>query len=209
MRTIKNIKIDVNKPIAEWYEALMKNSPKNDFIILGDNRDNLIWFITNITQFLARQGGNEVASIYGKYTTDLMSFIYQLNLSLPVGYEIGQKYASHALYDLLLNFETEPSARFIIWNDADHLYEANKGVFENIFKNMILAAYCNRNGISTLKEDRTPYKVDQRNIFVFNRRALADLEELLAKEYDIPSMREGHKVIGFNVVELVNSSDGF
>lgn len=38
-------------------------------------------------------------------------------------------------------------------------------LFEETFESMVQAAYCNRNGISTIKEDDTPYRVDQRNIF--------------------------------------------
>jgi hypothetical protein len=204
---ITNLKIDISQPASEWHEALIKNLPDNDFVILCDNRDNLIWFITNFTQYLSKQGGSEVSSLYGKHITNLMSFIYQLNLSLPVGYEIGEKYALNALYDLLLNFETEPTSRFIIWNDADHLYNLNRKTFDRIFENMIVSAYCNRHGISTIKEDGTPYMVDQRNIFVFNRNTLDDLEHLLNKEYYIPSaIKEKNKYIDFNVVELINTS---
>ena len=204
---ITNIKIDVNQSVSEWHEALIKNLPNNDFVILCSNRDNLIWFITNFTQYLSRQGGSEVSSIYGRHITDLMSFIYQLNLSLPVGYEIGQKHASHALYDLLLNFETEPPSRFIIWNDADYLYNHNRKDFILVFEDMIVAAYCNRQGISTIKEDGIPYKVDQRNIFVFNKSMFGDLEHLLTKEYYIPpAIKEKNKHIDFNVVELINTS---
>lgn len=204
---ITSIKIDVNGSVSEWYESLMSNQPQNDFIILSDNRDDLIWFSTNMTQFLTRQGGNEVASVYGKHTMDLKSLIYQLNFSLPVGYEIGQEYASDALYDLLLNFETEPSARFIIWNDADKLYDRNKKLFSDIFERMVVSAFCNRNGISTLKEDGTFYKVDQRNIFLFNDKILGDIGELLEKEYYIPSLIQSeNKLMNFNVIEFFQGS---
>lgn len=197
--------IDIHTPVAEWYETLIKSLPNNDFVVLCDNRNDLIWFMTNLTQYLSRQGGNEVAVVYGRQTVDLMSFIYQLNFSLPVGYQIGEKNASHALYDLLLNFETEPPARFIIWNDADHLYNYDRDNFELVFDNMIVAAYCNRHGVSTLKEDGTPYRVDQRNIFVFNQNTLGDLEQLLTNEYYIPSIiKSENKCIDFNVVELLN-----
>lgn len=204
---INKVKIDVNQPVSDWHKALMENLPDNDFVVLCDNRNDLIWFMTNLTQYLSRRGGNEVAVIYGRQTDDLMSFIYQLNWSLPVAYEIGERYASHALYDLLLNFETEPPARFVIWNDADHLYDHNRECFELVFESMITAAYCNRHGLSTLKEDGTPYKVDQRNIFVFNQNTLGDLEQLLTNEYYIPSIiKSENKCIDFNVVELINTS---
>lgn len=202
---IRRTFIDIHTPVSGWYETLIESLPDNDLVILSDKRNDLIWFMTNLTQYLSRRGGNEVAVIYGRQTDDLMSFIYQLNWSLPVAYEIGERYASHALYDLLLNFETEPPARFVIWNDADHLYDHNRECFELVFESMITAAYCNRHGVSTLKEDGAPYKVDQRNIFVFNRRDPGDLEKLLTREYYIPSIiKTEDKCIDFNVVELLN-----
>lgn len=205
---ILSVKIDISQPVSEWYKTLIKDLPDNDFVIVCNSRDDLTWFITNFTQLLARQGGNEVASVYGRHTSDLMAFIYQLNLSLPTGYEIGEKHASHALYDLLLNFETEPESRYIIWNDADHLYVQDREDFELIFESMVVAAYCNRHGISTLKEDGTPYKVDHRNIFVFNSKNLGDVEKMLTREYYIPSIiKSENTCIGFNVIELINSSE--
>jgi len=205
---ISSVKIDISQSVSEWYKILIKDLPDNDFVIVCNSRDDLTWFITNFTQLLARQGGNEVASVYGRHTTNLMSFIYQLNLSLPTGYEIGEKHASHALYDLLLNFETEPESRYIIWNDADYLYVQDREDFELIFESMVVAAYCNRYGISTLKEDGTPYKVNQRNVLVFNRKHLGDLEQLLTREYYIPSIiKEEHRCIDFNVIKLINSSE--
>lgn len=204
---ISRVKIDISQPVSEWYKTLIKDLSDNDFVIVCNSRDDMTWFITNFTQLMARQGGNEVASVYGRHTTNLMSFIYQLNLSLPIGYEIGEKHAAHALYDLLLNFETEPASRFIIWNDADCLYDHDRNTFDLIFESMIVAAYCNRNVISTVKENGTPYKVNQRNVFVFNHKNLGDLEQLLTKEYHIPSTAETeNRYIDFNVVELMNSS---
>ncbi|MGF6849531.1 hypothetical protein QFZ51_004766 [Chitinophaga sp. W3I9] len=194
----------MNEPVSKWHDLLMNNNYLNDFILFEDDRDKLIWFITNYTQYLVRKGANEVVPLYGNAINSLERFIYQVNLSLPVSYHLGSRL--DALYDLLLNFETEPEGRFIIWNDSSYLFNNNKADFENIFEKLIVAAYCNRNGISTIKEDGTRYKVDQRNILIFNNNKLKDIRYLLDKEYFIPSIDEQwqlDKIMDFNLIELI------
>lgn len=200
-----NIKeIDVDLPKSEWC-VLLEQMPDNDFIIVEDNRDRLIWFITNYTQYLARRGGTEVATVYGQLVNDLKSFIYQVNFSLPCSYLLGEKL--YALYDLFLNFETEPDKRYVIWNDAQHLYNLDSELFEDILMTMLPAAYCNRNGISTIKEDDTPYRVDQRNMLVFSKAVYEAVQPLLTKEYYIPGYYEQfEKVFDFNVIYLKGDS---
>ncbi|WP_436488153.1 barstar family protein [Chitinophaga sp. ARDCPP14] len=202
--SIKQLKINVNEPVSKWHDLLMNNSYANDFILFETDQDRLIWFMTNYTQYLVRKGANEVVPLYGNAINSLETFIYQVNLSLPVGYQLGPRL--DALYDLLLNFETEPERRFIIWNDSSYLFNNNKADFESIFEKLIVAAYCNRNGISTMKEDGTRYKVDQRNIFIFNDNKLKDIRDLLDKEYFIPSIDEQYqldKILDFNLIELI------
>lgn len=202
--SIKQLKINVNEPVSKWHDSLMNNNYTNDFILFENDRDKLIWFITNYTQYLVRKGANEVVPLYGNAINSLATFIYQVNLSLPVSYHLGSRL--DALYDLLLNFETEPERRFIIWNDSSYLFNNNKADFESIFEKLIVAAYCNRNGISTIKEDGTRYKVDQRNILIFNDNKLKDIRDLLDKEYFIPSIdeqRQLDKIMDFNVIELI------
>lgn len=201
--SIYKIKIDINKSAHQWYNLLMKENA-NDFILFESDLNKLIWFITNYTQFLIRQGGNEVIQLYGNAIINLETFVYQTNLSMPVGYKL--KPDINALYDLLLNFETEPDYRFLIWNDADNLLQVNTTEFSEIFERLIVSAYCNRNGISTIKEDGSLYTVDQRNMLVFNRTNAESVMPLLQNEYFVPSIsKEGnsYKVIDFNLIELV------
>lgn len=192
--------IDVDLPVSDW-GILLAQMPANDFIVVDDNRDRLIWFTTNYTQLLARNGGTEIAPIYGELANDHSSFVYQVNFSLPCSYKLGDN--PHALYDLLLNFETEPDRRYIIWNDTQHLHRLNSPLFEEIFESMLVAAYCNRNGISTIKEDNTPYRVDQRNIFLFNKAGYEAILPLLTKEYYILGYyKQFEKELDFNVISL-------
>jgi hypothetical protein len=198
--------LSTSSSIEEWHKNILQHEDGNDFIFVGKNISDTIWFTTNYTQFLCRQGNCEVIPLYGKLIKDLETFIYQVNYSLPVGYRLRTD--SHALYDLLLNFETEPLRRVFFWNDADHLLASNRVDFEGIFESMILAGYLNRNGISTIKDDGSRYLVDQRNLFFFNDMAFSELAPLLEKKYYIPSIddkdKETYLRLDFTIIELVD-----
>lgn len=198
------IGIDVDRDPEKWHSILFGKADKNDFIIFYDDDDSYIWFTTQYTQFLIGAGGFEVVPIYGQMVKSLKSFLYQVNLCLPVGYRMRAN--NHALYDLLLNFETEPEARVIIWNDADYLFKKNKKAFVEIFDSMIVASYGNRLGKATTKEDGNPYKVDQRNIFFFKNENKAEVMDMLNALYYLP-YEEIDKKIEFNSVTLKSISD--
>lgn len=191
-------------PIEEWHERMLQKAEANDFLLFGKEQGNTIWFSTNYLQFLSRNGNSEVIPLYGKHIHDMEDVIYQLNYSLPVGYKL--KTDIHALFDLLLNFETEPLRRVVFWNDADLLFKRNQTVFEDIFEAMITAAYVNRNAISTVKEDGTRYLVDQRNLFFFNGLEPKDIFYLIEKVYHIPSYDEPdlRQKLKFSLIELID-----
>lgn len=198
--------LNVNTPIEEWHNRILQSAGANDFIFFAKDISNAIWFATNYLQFLSRNGNCEVVPLYGRLISDLESFIYQVNYALPVGYKL--KTDSNALYDLLLNFETEPFRRVVFWNDADSLFIKNRSDFEIIFESLIISAYCNRNAISTIKDDGSRYIVDQRNLFFFNVIDSEHIMYLLQKEYYIPSIddypNQTYSRIDFTIVELVD-----
>ncbi len=201
---MRKISININESIDSWHNRLTEEGKGNDSLLFCDNKDLIIWFTTNYAQYLIRKGENEVVILYGEQIDDLDALIYQINLSLPIGYKV--KSNNHALYDMLLNFESEPKSRFIIWNDAQFLFELKRKEFEGIFESMVVAAYCNRNGISTIKEDNNKYVVNQKNIFLFEKTKVHDIENLLEKKYYIPSIDnpvELYQNIEFDIVELV------
>jgi hypothetical protein len=202
---LKLLKLNIDAPVATWYEQLFNACPKNDFIIISNDTDLLRWFGTNLTQYLCRIGNHEVMPMYGKHINDLETCCYQLNLSLPVGYDFRPDY--HALFDTLLNFETEPPRRIIIWNDAQFLLGKNPEVFENVMVAMVVAAYVNRESISTIKEDGTRYTVDQRNIFIFENENWEKISRLLDIEHYITSI-DGpfYQKLKYNIIELVDES---
>lgn len=205
---MESFKLNLYTPVSTWYDQLFNACPKNDFIITSIDTDMLRWFGTNLTQYLCRIGGHEVVPMYGMHIKDLETCCYQLNLSLPIGYQFSSNY--QALYDTLLNFETEPPRRVIIWNDAQYLLNTNPEIFENVMYEMVVASYVNRKGISTIKKDGTRYTVDQRNIFIFENANWTHLSRLLDKEYYIPSIDEHTRIdtkLEFNIVELINKSE--
>jgi len=180
--------LDSQETIEYWHSELLDAPRKNDFIFLSHDIANTIWFVTNYIQFLSRSGNSEITQVYGKHVNSLEDFIYQVNYSLPVGGRL--KTNIHALYDLLLNFETEPLRRIIVWTDANSLFTKSRVEFENIFDVMVAAAYCNRNAISTIKENGERYKVDQRNLFFFQGIDYPNIQYLIEKKYHIPSLDE-------------------
>jgi hypothetical protein len=148
-------------------------------------------------------GGSEVASLYGRHVLELASFCYQISLCFPWGFEI--KKDRHALFDLLLNFESEPERRFLFWNDAQCLFLKSTSEFAEIFELIVSAGYCNRNAISTIKPDGSRYRVDQRTFFLFYDMEIGEIVDLVNKEYFMPSVEnEGHmKELDFTIVKLV------
>jgi hypothetical protein len=195
-------KINIHQPVQKWHEQIFFHAHPNDSIFFSNNVDDSIWFSSNYLQYLNSKGASETICIYGEQIHNLTDFIYQANYSLPVGYRLGTN--PHGLYDLLLNFETEPVYRILFWNDAQSLFNEKKHVFEEIFELLIVAAYCNRNAISTIKEKQSRYRVDQRNFMIFNNISIDDLSYLLYKDYYIPSIgNDGlDKKIDFNLFEL-------
>jgi hypothetical protein len=198
--------LNVNNSIEEWHRKILQSAEGNDIIFFSEDISDSICFSTNYMQFLSRSGNCEVVPLYGRLISDLETFIYQVNCSLPVGYKL--KVDNHALYDLLLNFETEPLRRVIFWNDADFLFTNNSNHFDPIFESLVVSAYCNRNAISTIKEDGSKYIVDQRNLFFFNGLSLDHIAYLLQKKYYIPSIEESetqtYSNIDFTIIELVS-----
>ncbi|WP_177318770.1 hypothetical protein [Chitinophaga sancti] len=148
--------------------------------------DKLTWFITRYTQFLCRKGGYEVIPIYGETVTNLKDFCYQVNCSLPFGFRVRPDLG--ALYDLILNFETEPDNRVFIWHDAQHQLKTTPELFNDVTESLVVAGFLNRNAMSTIKSDNTRYKVNQRNMIVFFDTAVEELLFFLNREYYIPSI---------------------
>lgn len=195
--------LDIQASETVWHELI--SSSDEDILLFSDSSDLVVYFVSNYTQFLIRSGENEVAVFYGKHIHSLADFCYQANTVLPCAFK--RKVDLEVLYDLLLNLKTEPLSRILIWNDAQELYNENSKLFADIFERLVTAAYCNRKGIATIKEDNSRYQVNQQNIFVFKGLAKEDVQDiLLNKEYYIPSIDAPfYSKISFKTINLYDS----
>lgn len=198
------IEINITDPVENWINKIF-NYDLKDTIILHEDINDAIWFSTNLIQYLIGKGGCEVIPIYGKLIESLDDFIYQINCCLPIDFKL--KNNIDALYDLLLNFVTEPSKRFFIWNDADYLFKNNRITFEIIVEQMLSASFLNRNGLSTIKQNNERYNVQQFNLYIFGSKSFNDLEPIINKTYDMMSidhMPKGLEIkIDFRIFKLI------
>ncbi|MEP0263073.1 hypothetical protein [Dokdonia sp.] len=158
----------------------------------------LQWFGTNIIQELAKKGSTEICPFYGEHIKSIDDYCYQLSRSIPWGFEMGRN--NNAIYDVLLNFETEPKNRIFIWHDCQILLKKDRNLFKNIFESMIVAGYLNSIGESTHN-----YRVNQKNIFLFRDTKINELTELLEQEYYTPkiSLKEkSYMKHAFEILEI-------
>ena len=139
----------------------------------------LIWFGTNIASFFAKDGGTEICPFYGKHINSIDDFGYQLCRAIPWGFEMGRNL--NAVYDVVLNFTTEPKDRYFIWHDAQHLFRVNRALFEGIFECLIVASYLNSVGKAT-----DDYQVNQRVIFLFDETDEKEIVHLSRQNYYTP-----------------------
>lgn len=201
---MKAIQLNIKDTAKKWLETLEFEYQSNDYIVICESEDSLVWFATNLSQHFAVNGDSEVASLYGKHIKSLDSLCYQLSLCFPWGYQIKSNF--HALYDLLLNFETEPKRRVLIWSDAHNLMQVNQKIFVSVFEKIIVAGYCNRKGIATIKDDGLPYMVRQNSFFLFDKNKIDEgkIMELLAQKFDIPrtNTNDEDAQISINLVKI-------
>jgi RNAse (barnase) inhibitor barstar len=143
----------------------------------------LIWFGTNLIQFVARSGDSEICPLFGKHINNVNDFAYQLCRTIPWGFEMGRNI--HAIYDVVLNFTTEPKNRYFIWYDAQHLFNLDRQLFDKIYESLIVAAYLNTNGKAT-----HDYRVNQKVIFLFDETEEEAIRELCEKDYYTPAISD-------------------
>lgn len=136
----------------------------------------LIWFGTNLSKFLSKNGDSEVCPLFGRQINNIDDFAYQLCRTIPWGFEMGRNL--HAVYDVVLNFTTQPKNRYFIWFDAQHLFQKDRLLFDGLFESLIVASYLNSNGKAT-----HDYKVNQKVIFLFDDTNENEVSNLVNTNY--------------------------
>lgn len=201
---MKNNKLDLNKSPETWVKYFNQDCKNKDLILLFREDDDAVYFSSFFYQKLCVLVGSEVVPICGRLVNNFDQFITQINMLLPCGYRMAPK--TEGLYDILLNFETEPKLRTIIWNDAQNLLFKSPNDFDVIFEYLSHAAYNNRNGLSTLKDNGTPYLVNQRNIYVFVGLEKKKIIPYLMKEYEVSVQPMGNIYksirIDYEIIEI-------
>ena len=144
-----------------------------------DKWSPLQWFGTMIASYLSRTKEVEICNFYGLQINDIDSFCYQLGRVLPWTSDVARN--GDAIYDVILNFETEPENRIFIWYEAQHLFRKNRALFEDIFGSLVVAGYLNTIGKGTYN-----YRVNQKNVFLFDDIDESELDYLLEKAYYTP-----------------------
>ncbi|RAI99479.1 hypothetical protein LX64_04615 [Chitinophaga skermanii] len=196
------IQIDTKNSLKNWADTLEIAGHNMDIVFIAESVDNYIWFMTNYFQFLVRAGGNEVIHIPGDLIKNAADFVSVINYTIPIGYEFIVDY--HAIQDCLFGFETEPMSRYFFWSNSYRMLEENAEEFASLFEILVTTAYCNRNGLSTVKEDGHLYSVNQKNLFFFLNKNMNDLKSLVDKEFLIPSINgQQCKKLDFLFVELI------
>lgn len=102
---------------------------KYDLLCTGNPTD-LQWLGTNLFQKLVATNDSEIGCLYGKQIHDIESFCYQLEHCTPWGFSMGRNFA--AINDVLFG-ENNPSNKYLIWYDAQHLLEKDYRFFQTIF----------------------------------------------------------------------------
>lgn len=187
-----------------WIEESTKLALNSNLICLtkdefeNDSYSPLQWFGTNVIQNIAMKGNTEICPLFGEQIKSIDDYCYQLCRTIPWAFEMGRN--SHAIYDVLLNFETEPKNRVFIWYDCQTLMKKDRKLFSEIFESMIVAGYLNSIGESTHN-----YKVNQKNIFMFRETQLDELTEMINKEYYTPKIslkEEYYTKHDFEILEI-------
>ena len=171
----------------EWLNASKELVNSSNIICITENEHKtssynpLIWFGTNLTQYLSRLGDSEVCPLFGKQINTIDDFTYQLCRTIPWSFEMGRNL--NAVYDVILNFTTQPKNRYFIWHDAQHLFRADRKLFDCLYENLIVASYLNSNGKATQN-----YQVNQKVILLFDNTSENEISELLNVNYYTPSI---------------------
>jgi hypothetical protein len=121
----------------DWVADVVQMMDEHHLVAWSDRAERRAQFAVSLGQFLSRQRDTEVCVFYGRYITDLDSFCYQLERSIP-GPALERRIAGPAgVADLLrqrASFRGKPESkhRYYIWHDADVMLKANHALFGRI-----------------------------------------------------------------------------
>jgi hypothetical protein len=154
-----------------WLEKSQQLLEQNHLICFGKNSD-LQWFGTSLIQKSGQIDNSEISSIYGKLASNFDDFCYQLCHSTPWGFEMGRNL--NAVNDVLRG-EYNPNNKFLIWYNADILYQKEFENFKQIFEIIL-------NQSEEEKEKGKLFRV----ILLFNQEEVFNVRKLLKNKEKYP-----------------------
>src|SRR6185295_12623889 len=118
----------------DWQADVTQLLDENHMVAWSDLPQRRTQFAVSLGQFLGSQRDTEVCVFYGRYITDLESFCYQLERSIP-GPSLSRRIDGPSGVVQLLrsraSFRGRPETkyRYYLWHDADVLLKANHKLF--------------------------------------------------------------------------------
>ncbi len=123
--------------VTDWQADVVQLLDEHHLVAWSELPQRRTQFAVSLGQFLGAQRDTEVCVFYGKYITDLESFCYQLERSVPGPVLQRRLEGPGGIADLLrqrasFRGRAESKFRFYIWHDADVLLRANHKLFGRI-----------------------------------------------------------------------------
>lgn len=118
----------------DWQADVTQLLDEHHMVAWSDLPQRRTQFAVSLSQFLGSQRDTEVCVFYGKYITDLESFCYQLERSIPGPALTRRIDGPSGVVQLLrsrASFRGRPETkyRYYLWHDADVLLKANHRLF--------------------------------------------------------------------------------
>lgn len=127
--------------VPDWQADVTQMLDEHHLVAWSDMPPRRMQFAVSLARFLSSQRDTEVAVFYGRFITDLDSFCYQLERSVP-GPVLDRRIDGPAGIANLLrsraSYRGRPNAkyRYYIWHDSDVLLRANPRLFGRIVDTM-------------------------------------------------------------------------
>jgi hypothetical protein len=123
--------------VTDWQADVTQLLDEHHLVAWSDMPSRRMQFAVSLGRFLGSLRDTEVCVFYGKFITDLDSFCYQLERSLPgpsIERRIDGPTGIASLLRARASFRGRPETklRYYIWHDADALLRTNHRLFGQI-----------------------------------------------------------------------------
>lgn len=133
---------------VSWQGEILQLLDEHHLVAWSDDDERRLRFATQFGRFLQAQRDTEVCLLYGRTITDIESFCYQLERTLPVGRAERRVDGTRGVTGALRTRADLPGRpatkfRYYLWHDADVLLKHNPVLFGRLVDAMAgVAAEC-------------------------------------------------------------------